>query len=1121
MGNTKEEIELIYKARGKDALDFLKTYNANLNNTNSNLLKISNQADTFSNKAKYLSAGLSVAGLSSIKFAASLERQKKSYGVLLKDYEKGVALFDRLNTLSARTPLYLQDLTKQSQKLLSVGIIPDDIITKMIMLGNIALGDAQKFNTLTRAFARVKSKGKATLEELNFLTEAGIPIIAELAKYYDVTEQNIFKMITNGKVSFEDFDKVLQRMTSSTGMFHKGMEILADDVLGKASTALDNIKLSAADLGTIVLPTVSEILDGVTDVAQEFRSWDDDTKTMIITLGALGAAAAPAAKGLSLLSKSATWAMAHPALAIAGVAAVGIAALITNIDDAEKQLMSHKERTELLAKEYINLRDKTELNFEEQQRLKTVYSELKILSKELTDETLEQAKSYEEIAEAVKNNQIVDKKKQEYQELEKELQKYLKFTRDAQEEIKSLFDMEIDDTPKGPKMSQRELLSSDTGSNFWDDTEEGAIRVEERMQRIKEVLLSLKDDKGSNILGLELASKLATESEEKILEFLSKFSEDQNITKEKLRDLQKELIELQNPTKENKEEGGGDNKAARSWLKFREEMDGAREKAFRLIEKEEELNKRLGIEYDAAGKKQEYIKKQMQELISLNSSDVDYPFQPDGPTLTYYKQIYDEIEKSRVSLSSYSVIDGKVNEELKKTLELKEKITSTETLIIAARESGDDLRLGALQKIKKEYEDSYETIINSNDELTVSQKIEEEIALKLKEKTEESETLLEINAQIYQAQKVGDTERIQALEEIKNQLSSAVNEEIKLSEMAGEFGERLASVGANSLIDSFEAVGEAIAKGENGLDAMGDSLGSIAEASVNEIKSFAMEAGLKALCAGQWQLGIILLGIAGIAAVASGFMGASREIESGGISHVQQLLVDAERELVKQRVKALKEQMKLESEARDENMRKLDRYFNDELAVLRRALDNNLITQAEYTEEKNKLNTYYDEQVETIEAPYKKAQEEVDAEQAKLDAAEELQNLIIAVIEDKIAVKKADLATVTDGWLPWIDKDDRLKDEIKDLKKLIPDIRVEYDLEELQKIADEEGLTLPDMPNIEKKHGPEKPAKMKLPIRDGKPIHIYMQAPVYGIDDLTNKITTVAQRTLNRGQTWL
>ncbi len=190
--------------------------------------------------------------------------------------EKATDFVKKLNAEAAATPFQFEHLAKVSDMLMGFGVATDQtVIPAMRMLGDIAGGNADKFNSIALAYSQVMAAGKANMQDMNQLINAGVPILGELAKMYGVNVGQIRNMISSGRVSSEEIEKAFKRMTSAGGMFYKGMEIQSQTFSGKLSTLKDNIKLTAAAVGGPLLDAMKPFVDKIIEFAAKVRDFTE------------------------------------------------------------------------------------------------------------------------------------------------------------------------------------------------------------------------------------------------------------------------------------------------------------------------------------------------------------------------------------------------------------------------------------------------------------------------------------------------------------------------------------------------------------------------------------------------------------------------------------------------------------------------------------------------------------------------------------------------------------------------------------------------------------------------------------------------------------------------------
>jgi hypothetical protein len=153
----------------------------------------------------------------------------------------------------------------------------------------------------------------------------------------------------------------------------------------------------------------------------------------------------------------------------------------------------------------------------------------------------------------------------------------------------------------------------------------------------------------------------------------------------------------------------------------------------------------------------------------------------------------------------------------------------------------------------------------------------------------------------------------------KVKASSAILEQLK-----ADIADALEQAVIQGAVDAFVAMGDALARGEGAANAFGQSLQSTVAQVARSISTLAIAAAMQQFILGNVPLGLALLAIGGIAAVASGYMSA-KEAE---INNQYQEEMDARQALID----ALKEQLDLE------------------LDVIRDAWQRNLISTPEYVD---------------------------------------------------------------------------------------------------------------------------------------------------------------------------
>lgn len=202
-------------------------------------------------------------GTAFLKTAGDMEQTQIAFETMLGSAEKADQLIRDITDFAAKTPFELKGLVDNSKKLLAFGIASEDIIDTMTNLGNVAAGVGRdKLPNIVLAFGKIRTKGKASMEELNILLEAGVPILDTLADHFGIARDNmgeLFKMVSKGKVGFEDVNKALTSLSTGSGQFAGLMEKQSKSFLGIISNIGDFITQFANSVGQELLPMAKEL----------------------------------------------------------------------------------------------------------------------------------------------------------------------------------------------------------------------------------------------------------------------------------------------------------------------------------------------------------------------------------------------------------------------------------------------------------------------------------------------------------------------------------------------------------------------------------------------------------------------------------------------------------------------------------------------------------------------------------------------------------------------------------------------------------------------------------------------------------------------------------------------
>lgn len=203
-----------------------------------------------------VSAAMSVAGVASVKYNASIEQLQTSFETMTGSAEKAAEVVGRLRTMGAETPFETADLAKVTQLLMQYGFTADDALEKMRMLGDIAQGNSQAMESIATGYAQMASAGKVNLQDIKQMINGGFNPLQEISERTGESMASLYDRISKGTMAVEEITESMRYATSEGGKFYQSMEKQSQTLNGQLSTLKDNI----SSFGGMIFEPISDKL---------------------------------------------------------------------------------------------------------------------------------------------------------------------------------------------------------------------------------------------------------------------------------------------------------------------------------------------------------------------------------------------------------------------------------------------------------------------------------------------------------------------------------------------------------------------------------------------------------------------------------------------------------------------------------------------------------------------------------------------------------------------------------------------------------------------------------------------------------------------------------------------
>jgi tape measure domain-containing protein len=187
------------------------------------------------------------AGLAFIKDAsgkaAGMESLTVQFEVLTKSASKAAELIKSFRDEAIKSPLSVQDYAQAGKTLMAFGIAADETLPILKTLGDVSMGNAERFGSLALAFAQTQAAGRLMGQEVLQFVNAGFNPLQEISRRTGRSMIDLKKAMEDGAISADMVTDAFRSATAQGGLFYGALD------KGAATTEGKIAKLGDAMLG--------------------------------------------------------------------------------------------------------------------------------------------------------------------------------------------------------------------------------------------------------------------------------------------------------------------------------------------------------------------------------------------------------------------------------------------------------------------------------------------------------------------------------------------------------------------------------------------------------------------------------------------------------------------------------------------------------------------------------------------------------------------------------------------------------------------------------------------------------------------------------------------------------
>lgn len=202
------------------------------------------------------------------------EQQQANLRTLLNgDAEATENLVGQIREYGKDTVYSRGSLIEAQKTMMAFGLDAEYAFGKLKNIGDIALGDSQKMNSLALAFSQMSSTGKLMGQDFNQMVNAGFNPLEVISQKTGKSLATLKEEMSKGAISADMVAQAFEWATEEGGRFYQGAESAAETTAGKIAKmndTIDDLKIKLfeatggatawiAEIGNMVVP-ISQML---------------------------------------------------------------------------------------------------------------------------------------------------------------------------------------------------------------------------------------------------------------------------------------------------------------------------------------------------------------------------------------------------------------------------------------------------------------------------------------------------------------------------------------------------------------------------------------------------------------------------------------------------------------------------------------------------------------------------------------------------------------------------------------------------------------------------------------------------------------------------------------------
>lgn len=206
-----------------------------------------------------------------IRVRGEMEQMEVAITSLVGSQDKASVLIKDLKDFAHMSPLTIKDLMEATQTMIGFGVSVEKIPRFIRALGDVTLGNSERFKSITLAFSQMTAAGRLMGQDNLQFINAGFNPLMYIAEKTGKTMKELRDEMQKGAISTKMVEDAFISATEAGGRFYQMSEKTSQTVAGQMNKLRDSIYRSLNDFGEKNEGVIMDSIKGMTYLIDNYE----------------------------------------------------------------------------------------------------------------------------------------------------------------------------------------------------------------------------------------------------------------------------------------------------------------------------------------------------------------------------------------------------------------------------------------------------------------------------------------------------------------------------------------------------------------------------------------------------------------------------------------------------------------------------------------------------------------------------------------------------------------------------------------------------------------------------------------------------------------------------------